>query len=168
MKSILTLCMLCCALALAGRAPAAEILSPHGEFLQWELQAPTMTYADVDLPVDYKARERDAETPFAEPFRHVDVHLGADGAIRRSGRQARYYLTQNGVQRSGNLTFWVDSFSEIATIEQAYTLMPDGRRLDVDPNSIQLIQQNTDDIFSDAYEVVVPYFGFRRMRSPCW
>lgn len=162
MKSILALCTLCCALALAGPASAAQILSLHGDFLQWEAVAPTKTYADVDLPADYKAREREAETPYAEPFMQMNVHLGADGTILRSGSWARYYLTQNGVQRSGNLTFWVDSFSEIATIEQAYTLLPDGRRLDVDPASVQLIQEVSDDIFSDAYEVVVPFFGLEK------
>lgn len=162
MKSILTLCLLCCAMALAGPVRAAEILSPHGDFLQWAPTAPTMTYADVDLPPDYKARERAAETPVAEPFVRLEVHLGADGTIRRSGSRARFYLTQSGVQRSGNLTFWVDSFSEIATIEQAYTLFPDGRRLDVDPNSVQLIQEISDNIFSDAYEVIVPFYGLEK------
>lgn len=162
MRHVLALGLLCAVMASAGTAFAQQIVSPHGEFVLWDPVPPTHSYASVDLPQDVKSRERAAGTPYADPLLKFEVDFAADGTIRMTMTQIRYYLTQNAVQRSGNLTFWVDSFSDVGTIEQAYTLLPDGRRLDVDPGSIQVIPEIRDDIFSDAYEVIIPFFGLEK------
>lgn len=162
MRRLLTAAVMCAAMLPAGHALAQMVVSPHGDFVLWAPAPPTHTYAAVDLPPDVKTRERDAGTPYADPLLRFDIEMAADGTIRQTMTQMRYYLTQNAVQRSGNLTFWVDSFSDVGTIEQAYTLLPDGRRLDVDPGSIQVIPEIRDDIFSDSYEVIVPFFGVEK------
>lgn len=162
MRPFLTLALLCAAILVAGSALAQRVVSPHGEFVLWAPTTPTHTYATSDLPQAFKVREREAGSPYADALLQFEVELGEDGAIRQTMTQVRYYLTQNAVQRSGNLTFWVDSFSDVGTVDQAYTLLPDGRRLDVDPDSIQVIPEIRDDIFSDAYEVIVPFFGLEK------
>lgn len=144
--------------ALASVA-AAEPVALHGDFVLWSPQAPSFDYAGLDLPAGYKAEQRQSDTPVVEPLERIYVHFGADGTVGRTGARARYYINRTGVREAGNMVMWVDSFSDVATIHEAYTLLPDGQRIPVEPAAIQVLPYDRDDIFSDYFRVIVPFAG---------
>lgn len=140
-------------------AMADEPVFLEGDFVIWAPSAPSLDYPTLDLPAAYKAEQRQSDSPVVEPLELIRVHMSADGTISRSGTQSRYYLNRRGVRDFGNMVLWVDSYSDVATIHEAYTLFSDGRRLPVDPQAIQVLPYDRDDIFSDYHRIIIPYIG---------
>ena len=128
-----------------------------GDFLAWAPQAATFDYRDLRPAADRLARFRSDRVPDVDRLYRVRVDLKADGAVEQRWTWARYLVTESGVQDAGNMTFWVDAHGQFATIQQAYTLLPDGRRIEVVPETIQVVADSEDDIFSDSFQVVVPF-----------
>ena len=88
-----------------------------------------------------------------------EVHLRSDGTIETRSTRIRYFLARAAAQQYGNMSEWVDAAFDKLAIEQAYTLMPDGRRLPVEPSAVDIRADSQDDIFDDNFEVILPYPG---------
>lgn len=129
------------------------------DFLLWAPDAPEYRYADLAVTPERRQQlEADNALYVSRAFR-THVHLRADGDIEETNLYSRFYINGVGIQDQGNLSFWVDAFSQTAKIAQAYTLLPNGRRIDVDPATIQIVADSSDDIFTDSFEAVVPFSG---------
>ena len=131
------------------------------DFVFWDPKRPSFKYSELDI--DHQTRARFASQEIATLSRLYKVQLNqlSDGSVEETAVQAVLYMTQSGVSAAGNAKFWVDGFSERATIEQAYTLLSDGQRIEADPSTIQLVADSTDDIFTDSFQVIVPFAGLR-------
>jgi len=160
------LLVLVLAFAAAGPAGAADgdsdairLAGQPVDFVRWQPSA--REYNHTVLAPDGKWRreiEKNGEDALDSLIR-VHVHFRADGAIERTVLTARLFLTADGVRDSGNLTFWVDSFAETATIDQAYALTANNRVIAVEPATIQMVQDPSDDVFHDSFLVHVPFSG---------
>jgi transglutaminase-like putative cysteine protease len=129
------------------------------DFATWAPESATFNYGDVDLGAERRRELERQEFPSIERLHRLHLDQLADGTIEETVTMVRFYLTQSGIADEGNLRFWVDASSETATIVQAYALFPDGRHIEVEPDTIQLVADSTDDIFTDSFEVSVPYAG---------
>ncbi len=153
-------------LALAGSAPAQDqprglvppaIEAVAGRFLLWDPVPPNQTYEALAPAAERRVALNDAETGFSEPLVRLEVNYLGNGDIETRFLDSRYFVTDDAVHNAGNLIFAVDAYSQTAVIEQAYTLLPDGRRIEVDPASIQVVPDSEDTIFSDVFRAVVPF-----------
>jgi transglutaminase-like putative cysteine protease len=151
------------AACLASPAGAREFKFTYGnseiDFVAWTPAAPEYDYAGL-APSAERIRELEATGALvAELLVGEELHLRADGTIETRSTRVRYFLSKAATQEYGNMSEWVDAAFDKLSIEQAYTLTPDGRRLDVEPNAIDIRPDSSDDIFDDNFEVVLPYPG---------
>ncbi len=157
--SIAALWLLAAAPAFAEQPSRLRFSGLPVEFALWSPAAPALGYDEAALPPERRAHFEALELDNLYGLYRVSVHLRADGDVEETRLLTRHLLTRAAVQRLGNASTWVDSFSEVATITQAYALLPDGRRIAADPVAIQLTADSEDDIFTDAFEIVVPFSG---------
>ncbi len=153
-------------LALVGQVQAQErprglvppaIEAVAGRFLLWDPVPPNLTYEALAPTTERRLVLNDAETGYSEPLVRLEVNYLGNGDIETRFLDSRYFVTDDAVHNAGNLIFAVDAYSQTAVIEQAYTLLPDGRRIEVDPASIQVVPDSEDTIFSDVFRAVVPF-----------
>jgi len=91
------------------------------------------------------------------PLSRYKIRFRANGDVEVINTRSRYILSQEGVQNHGNYSFWVDSFSSQTNIRQAYTILPDGKRVFIDPETVQIQTASDNNIFSDSFKVIIPY-----------
>ncbi len=135
--------------------PAIEAVA--GRFLLWDPVPPSLTYEALAPDTERRLALTDAETGYSEPLVRLEVDYLGNGDIETRFLDSRYFVTDDAVHNAGNLIFAVDAYSQTAVIEQAYSLLPDGRRIEVDPASIQVVPDSEDTIFSDVFRAVVPF-----------
>jgi transglutaminase-like putative cysteine protease len=90
-----------------------------------------------------------------------DLHLDRNKLVRDTVSVSQLYLTAKGIESDGNHGFWLDANHQRAEIEAAYVVQPDGTVADVDPNTLQLNNQNSYNIFTDTIYVTVPFAQLR-------
>ncbi len=163
MKQLLLICALVglwtSAVAQIDTGRALTINGMPVEFVSWRPQEPAFGYADLAIAPERKDAVDEQDADFVEPLFRADLTLRADGRIEETRVITRLLNNPSAVREAGNISFWVDAYSQHAVIEQAYTLLPDGRRIDVDPVTLQVLADSDDDVFTDSYQVVVPFPG---------
>ncbi len=132
----------------------------------------------------------DPETPPAEALArwqaaghgYVDLLWTVDISVRRSGevisrtRLVRYFLSESGTTQGGNLEFWADAARDRASVDAAYSESASGDRTPLDPETIEVLPDQTPNVFSDWERVILPvpglepghratYVGTRRFQS---
>lgn len=127
------------------------------EFAFWSPRAPSITYDQVALAPERGARFAEESVGTLYGLYRAAIHFRADGDVDESNLIVRHVLSQSAIRNHGNAGVWVDAFSEIASINEAYTLHPDGRRVPVDPGTIQLTATDDNDIFTDSFKMVLPF-----------
>jgi transglutaminase-like putative cysteine protease len=94
---------------------------------------------------------------------HVDLLIRVELQIGRAGERiqrsivVRRYLTPEGVREWGNQELGVRPAYEEVSIETAAVIQPTGQREFVDPDTIQITDSHSGELFSDAKDVVVPF-----------
>lgn len=129
-------------------------------FAEWET-APAADRA-ADLPVldrDRARQVRDEGHGFVELEHDLELVIGPGREIEEHAREARLYLSAEGVHEYGNTSLWVDASRERIVIDQAYTLTPDGTRQYVAQDTVQMRVDADEAIFTDLFEVVIPFPG---------
>ena len=127
------------------------------DFVQWAPEMPEFEYSNYALS---EARRdelatKDSSSYFATYDAHV--HFLANGNVVESVTRSRYFPALTGTRNFGNMTYWVDAFSQNSNILQAYSLLKNGERIVADPKTIQLVADTRDDIFTDSFQVIIPY-----------
>lgn len=87
----------------------------------------------------------------------IDFAAEREVAVRQS--IARVFVNSAGAQQGGNLQVRVETQRSKLRIDRAYLLLPGGKRQPVDPDSIQISDPTTPELFSDDKEVVLPLHG---------
>lgn len=129
------------------------------DFALWAPTAPSFEFQDLELSPD-RLRELEADgTDFLYLLYRSEIHLRADGTVVETETVVRALLTHSAVRNDGDDQAWVDAYSETVTIEQAYSLLPDGARVAVDPVTVQMTPEESDRIFSDYFTITVPFGG---------
>lgn len=147
------------ALAQSGSGQPLVVNGAAVEFAFWQPEDPHFAYADLSLTPERRAAIDAGDAAVIEPLFRSDLHLRADGGVVETRVVTRLLTSPSAVRDAGNLAFWVDAYSQRAIIRQAYTLLPDGRRIEVDPATLQVLPDTNDDIFTDSYQIVVPFSG---------
>jgi hypothetical protein len=129
------------------------------DFALWSPEDPAFTYEALALTPERRRHFEELEADRVFGLYRVAVHLRADGDVEEDRVVVRHLLTPSAINRHGNAGTWVDAFSEIARITQAYALLPDGRRISAAAETIQLAADDQDDIFTDSFEIIVPFAG---------
>ena len=139
---------------------AAEPLMLGGnpvDFAFWAPREASYTYQDLALSDERRAAFVEAAHPYIKRLHKVQLDLLPDGRIEETITLSRYFFTNAGAQDSGNQGLWVDSFNQVTTLLEAYTLLPGGQRIEVEPGTLQLTADSSDDIFSDSFYLTVPF-----------
>jgi transglutaminase-like putative cysteine protease len=126
-------------------------------FAVWAPETAEFDYRELALSQQRLEELRAKSYPTVDPLFRAELHVRADGTLEEKTVQSRLYLGTSGVHDQGNIQVWVDSAGQTLIIRQAYTLLPDGRRFDVDPSTVQLVADSSDDIFTDSFKVIVPF-----------
>ncbi len=152
------------AAVLAGDAAAEEArrLKAGGQpvdFAFWSPRPPSFAFQDLALSEERRRALEDEDVDYAYRLHRSEIHLRADGDVEETSTDVRLLLSQAAIRHYGDDRTWVDAHSETATIREAYSLLPNGERIEVEPATIQLTADDEDRIFSDNFRVTVPFAG---------
>ncbi len=129
------------------------------DFARWAVGEPVYHYDNLDISEKRLQRLVADGHHYVDRLYRIRFRLRSDGSVEKSTTLGRFYLTQNGVRDAGDLSFWVNAANESAEVTEAFTLVPDGRHVPVDQTTVQMVADDSDNIFTDSFRVVVPYRG---------
>jgi transglutaminase-like putative cysteine protease len=147
--------------ALPGRAMPLQASGVAVKFASWEPVAATYRYRDLKISKGHRKELVKQGEQYMIPLRSTRLHFLANGDVEEVATRTRYILSQDAVHNYGNMGFWLDAYSSRTKIIQAYSLTADGKRVEVDPKAIQLQTEQSDDIFTDSFRVIVPYSNLK-------
>lgn len=84
------------------------------------------------------------------------IHLRHDGAVEEKRRLIRRYLSHEGVQNAGSFVLSVKPSVEELWIDAAYVVTKAGKRVPLDPSTIQTTAEAGGGVYSDRRQVVLP------------
>lgn len=84
------------------------------------------------------------------------IHLRRDGVVEEKHRQVRRFLSHEGVQDAGSFVLSVKPSVEELSIDFAYVITKAGKRVPLDPTTIQTAAESSGGVYSDRQRVVLP------------
>ncbi len=96
---------------------------------------------------------------YVEVVSRLQIHVHASGLVESRAEMVRHFLTEAGIQQAGNLELYADAARDQLAIEAAYTQASGAPALRVDPRTLQVVDEERSDVFSDWRRVVVPFAG---------
>ena len=129
------------------------------DFALWSPVEPSYSYDQLALDPERLAALDEEGIDFVYRLFRTEIHLRADGDVEERKTIVRVLRNRNAVREFGDGYAWVDAHSDRATIEQAYSLLPSGERIEVAPEAIQLTPDDEDRIFTDFFEMTIPFSG---------
>lgn len=134
-----------------GEAPYA--------FIFWSPESASPQYEDIAPSRENRANKDNMDLTAYYENRRTGVHFRTNGDVLETKYLKRYFPSQVSIRNYGNINLRVDAFSQELTIQQAYTVSPNGEKTDVEYGAIQVTAEAEDDIFSDSFNVTIPYGG---------
>ena len=164
MRRPLSLLLILAGAILAGDAAAGEALRLKSggqpvDFALWSPRPPSYAFQDLALSAARRGALDEEDIDYAYRLQRSEIHLRADGDVEETRTSVRLLPSQAAIRRHGDDQTWVDAHSDIATIREAYSLLPSGERIEVEPATIQLSPDDEDRIFSDDFRMIVPFAG---------
>ncbi len=130
-------------------------------FVRWRPEEPTLTY-DTLAPSRERRDALKAEGAlYAEPAYTVRLHIRTDGTLEETVVRSRLFLTQSGTESDGEFRLSMVPSLDVMDIAEAYTLLPNGDRVDVDANDIAVEVNGNTPLRTETVDVVVPYPSLR-------
>lgn len=129
------------------------------DFAFWSPVAPSFEYQELALTPERLRGLQAQGTDYVYRLYRSEIHLRADGTVVETETTVRLLLTQAAVRNEGDDYAWADAYSDTVTIEQAYSLLPDGQRIAVEPATVQMTPEESYRIFSDYFTITVPFGG---------
>jgi hypothetical protein len=128
------------------------------DFVRWDLRTPP----DV-LFMTPERRNHLAEigADAATAVKHHDVKIAANGDVTQTTTMVVSVLSRAGVENYGNYSFRINAHTSITRIVAAHVRQLDGKLVPVLADSIQIRTADDGNIFSTAFEVVVPFARVR-------
>src|SRR6266700_3656996 len=98
-----------------------------------------------------------AKHPAIDRYRHTSYDLRADGVVEERLVVARQFLSNEGVREEGTLALSASASTDRVTIDEAYVMLPDGRRRPFDARTVQVVAPSGDELFHDFHTVALPF-----------
>jgi transglutaminase-like putative cysteine protease len=152
---VLALIGLGAVLLFTGAPTMAQGLESHS-FIRWTPQSPDDRMFAIALAPDRAATLRDDGADAVNNLLSVDLHFSAN-TIEQQWLHVQEFLSRPGVEESGNTSIYVKSYSDQLQIDYASVVTRDGRVVEVDPATVQVLLEDDGGVFSDDYRVVVPW-----------
>ncbi len=163
MRCLLTALGVAALLLTAGGASAETLRLKSGgrpvDFALWSPVAQSYSHSDLALSEARHADLEEADIDFLYRLYRSEIHLRADGNVEERETTIRVLRSRAAIHQFGDDYAWVDAHSDKATIEQAYSLLPNGERIEVEPGIIQLTPDDETRVFGDTFQVTVPFSG---------
>jgi hypothetical protein len=131
------------------------------DYALWNPVSPGFSWDDVALSPERLAHFTQEDADQVVGLLRVNLHVKATGAIEETKTEVIHYLKPMAIRDDGNSTHWVDGFAEVATVLQAYALLPDGQIVKSDVETVQMRADDEDRIFSDSFQIIVPHAGLK-------
>lgn len=169
MRRNLSLALMVAGALLSGTLPGGDVAAEDAlrltsggqpvDFALWSPRPPRLTFQDLALSEARRSALESENVDYATRLFRSEIHLRADGEVEETKTVVRILLSQAAIRRHGDDSTWVDAYSDTATIREAYSLLPSGERIEVEPATIQLTPDDEDRIFSDDFRMTVPFAG---------
>ena len=163
MQGLVTALVLAVCFLASGTAGAEALkLRSGGQpvgFALWSPVEPSYSYDQLTLNETRRAALDEAGIDFLYRLFRSEIHLRADGNVEERKTIVRVLRSRSAVREFGDGYTWIDAHSDRATIEQAYSLLPNGERIEVAPDAIQLTSDDEDLIFTDYFKATIPFSG---------
>jgi hypothetical protein len=108
---------------------------------------------------DLRKRWAEEGHGYVELVSRLSIRVQASGHVESRAEMVRHFPTDAGIQEGGNLELYADESSDQLSIEAAYAVSADGKTSRVDPATLQVVEDQRSDVFSDWQRVVVPFAG---------
>ncbi|WP_031432393.1 DUF3857 domain-containing protein [Methylomarinum vadi] len=142
--------------ALAQENPSDQLPDSMKNFVDWHV-AQAQDFYSVDLPTSEKTTAyHQSGYGVVQLIDKHDIEI-KQSLVEETVTSAYLYITNSGIENSGNDSFWINIHNQHAEILEAYVLQPDGRRLQVDPSALQFNSDNSSGTFNDYFYVTIPY-----------
>lgn len=112
-----------------------------------------------DFPLQRSDALAAAGHPYVDVVRRNELEIQSEGLLRERITLVRRLLTSAGVHDHGNLSLPVRSQLAHTSIEEAWVQRPDGRIVDFDPQTLQIVAGAAQDVFSDIQFLVFAFSG---------
>jgi transglutaminase-like putative cysteine protease len=124
-------------------------------------EAPALDPERLGAPPDAELRKRWAGEGhgYVELLSRLSIRVEASGHVESRAEMVRHFLTDAGIQEGGNLELYADESRDQLSIEAAYAVAAGGKTSRVDPATLQVVEDQQSDVFSDWQRVVVPFAG---------
>lgn len=146
----------CLAMLLASVAGAAETVS-LGEAVTWAASPTADAVApglDLGVPVESGGEPSD----LVIQLRKIDIAFRADVVEVTSVRVMRYE-SDEAVRDYGNIPTTFNAATDSVVVDEAFVVDAAGDIHVVDPATVQVFPNDTDEIFSDSQTVLIPLTG---------
>jgi hypothetical protein len=88
-----------------------------------------------------------------------ELHISRNGTLTNRATFARHFLTDEGIRNLGNFGTSARSDVEDLFLERAYVHQSKDSIRELDLNRVQIVTGGAPDIFSDVFNVIVPFEG---------
>lgn len=113
--------------------------------------------AVTSLPPGRRSELAALDYPYADLLRRVTVDLEPDGRLVERETLVRYMLNAAGVRDHGNVYRGTRSQVARVILEEAWVRRVDGRIVDFDPSTLQIVSDADPDVFSDVQHLVFAF-----------
>ena len=130
-------------------------LSADDVAISWELESGSDVVERGRNLLDTDRESSDRE-PVRQILQSTKVHLGI-GTVVRQVQRVWYFPTAESVQEFGSDVISFDGRTDGVVVREAATILPGGEVVRFDPETVQVVDSDTYDEFSDTREAVILY-----------
>ena len=134
---------------------AAQSLADY-EFIHWQPAVPDQGLRALRLD-DSTVSSLGGDAHVVEPAMRIDLLFRANGDVVQTFRSSVQFLDNTGIEQRGNAGIYVDSFSEELFVRQAAVFAANGDAFGIEPDTLQVLVEDSGGVFSDVVELVIPW-----------
>jgi len=127
------------------------------EFIHWQPAIPDQSLRALRLDDATVSSLGGTDAHVIEPAVRIDLLFRANGDVVQSFRSSVQFLDSTGIEQRGNASIYVDSFSDELFVRQAAVFTANGEAIGIEPETLQVLVEDSDGVFSDVVEFVVPW-----------
>lgn len=143
--------------AVKGQPTDLNLVGIDKGLVRWMPNPPSHSYPEQFPQPDKMAEFQNLGYATVTLTDSHEINLKADYTVEEVVTNAQLYISQSGVSNGGSNGLWIDSNHQKVEIQEAYVLQPDGTRVAVSPNTLQVSSDNTSYSFNDYFYITVPF-----------
>ncbi len=127
------------------------------KFAKWEPKN-----SPINLKVQSISKKREEElshfgSGITELIFRSKITLQKDGTTKEAITRAIQFLSESGIRSHGNQEIFINAYRETLTFHRAYVVLPNGEKITVKSDTVQITADAVDNVFSDSYRAVIPF-----------